>query len=98
MPTFAFLFHRSKRKNGADRALKQAKSGLRWREDLRFDLRLELALRVGAVAKRLVAAVAATAKRDGRPSRKVVLPALGIADLELTFDSNRTIVLDSNFC
>ena len=73
--------------------------GRRWwrRQHSRFDLRLEAILAMCAIAKRLIVAPATAAQGDIFPSRRTECSTAGVAQLDIAFDAQWTIVSDCDF-
>jgi hypothetical protein len=59
---------------------------------------LEAGSRMRAVTERLVLRLAATAEADCRTPGKAECLARWVYDLEISFDANGSIGVDSNFC
>jgi hypothetical protein len=68
----------------------------RWRKVPSLLLVLKAGALVGAIAKRLVAGVPATAKRERFPSAQAVRLAVHIDKFDFAFDAQGTIVPDGN--
>jgi hypothetical protein len=52
---------------------------------------------VGAIAKRFIGGMSASAKADDGAPRKAKRLALGIHDLEITFHPNRAVAIHCDF-
>jgi len=68
--------------------------GLRWWKRACNDFRLKAGNLMCTVAKRFIVAQAATTEGDCRPSAKIELVAVLIEQLEVTFETNASVILN----
>jgi hypothetical protein len=71
--------------------------GFRWRELPSLLLVLKSGRLVGAVAKRLVGRVSASAESDGGASSEAICLTLHVHEFDLPFDTQRAIIPNDDF-